>query len=109
MVDKRFHSYLNGFSHNFENDVILDVWANHRKAWVNAKYVGVLSWRFKEKTGLTGGELIRRIKSCKEDAVAIIPKGYDVYEHPYTRKGYASVTTTAEYFDEIQAFPIQTG
>ena len=27
--------------HNFENDVILDIWRN--RDWINAKYVGVLS------------------------------------------------------------------
>lgn len=96
--------YQNGISHNFENDVILDIWANHRPAWINAKYVSVLSWRFEEKTGLSFSDATDILNSSRKDAISFFPKGYEQFNHPFSRNGYASVLDSMLYLDSVKAF-----
>lgn len=96
--------YLNGVTHNFENDVILDIWANHRESWINSKYVSILSWRFPEKTGLSFSDVADILSKSKKEAVVFSPKGYERFEHPFSRKGYASVLEAVDYLDAVKAF-----
>lgn len=53
-LDSRFIPYSNvaKLDEFFENSVILDIWKNKRSEWRNEDYVGVLSWRMREKTNL---------------------------------------------------------
>jgi hypothetical protein len=54
-LDKGFIPYNNTgkCTQYFENDVILDIWKNRKSEWQNEDLIGVLSWRFFEKTKLT--------------------------------------------------------
>ena len=99
-LDSGFISYKNGTNHNFENDIILDIWK--KRTWVDAKYVGVLSWRFYEKTLLTS-DMIKP----KTDVVVFFPKNYERFEHPFSRRGYGSVNAMVDYADKMKLFPFK--
>lgn len=96
-LDSGFIPYDNGFTHNFENDVILDVWRS--RTWINAKYVGLLSWRFYEKTGLTSESI-----KLEGDVNYFAPKGYKKYHHPFSRKGFGSVNELIRIADDNNLF-----
>ena len=86
--------------HNFENDVIIDIW--RRRDWINSKYVGILSWRFFEKTALSSGKL----KLSGDINYFYIPQ-FKKYEHPYSRKGFVSVNKMVDVADEHCLFPFK--
>lgn len=96
-LDNGFMPYKNGVTHNYENDVILDIW--RRRDWINADYVGVVSWRFYEKTGLSSADL-----KPKSDIMVIFPQNYEKYEHPFSRKGYISVDKMVQLADKHKLF-----
>ena len=101
-LDGGFIPYDNsGVTHNYENDAILSIWINHRKEWVRANYVGVLSWRFKEKTNLTSKDL----KRSGYDVIISSPKIYGVQKHPYVREGYKAVADMCKIADYYHLFP----
>jgi hypothetical protein len=105
-IDPDFIRYYNYRKDQFfENSVILDIYASHRHLLFD--YVGVLSWRFRQKTGHTGREII--------DAVNREP-GYDVYNllprsccydpvHPYSRQAVRCVMDLAMMVDERRILP----
>lgn len=103
-IDCNFRQYKNTSSPNFENDVILDVWNTRIEDWHPKKYVGVLSWRMFEKTGLNGYDVIEKLERCDTDVVVIFPRGYEKYEHPFTRKGYKSVNDLVDLVDNSGIF-----
>ena len=84
--------------HNFENDIILDIWA--KRNWIKAKYVGVLSWRLYEKT------LLEKVK-LSGDVVILNCKGYEIHEHPFSRKCFVSVNQMVKLADEHKLFPFK--
>ena len=84
--------------HNFENDIILDIWA--KRNWIKAKYVGVLSWRLYEKT------LLKKIK-LSGDVVILNCKNYEKIEHPFSRKCFSSVNQMVKLADEHKLFPFK--
>jgi hypothetical protein len=84
--------------HNFENDIILDIWK--KRKWVNAKYVGVLSWRLYEKTLLDKIHFDKKI--CIFDC-----NGYNQYQHPFCRKSFASVNEMVKMADQHKLFPFK--
>ncbi len=86
--------------HNFENDVILDIW--RKRDWVNAKYIGVLSWRFYEKTLLSSKDIKYKGKVITFDCV-----GYDVFDHPFSRKCFDSVNEMVQMADKAKLFPFK--
>jgi hypothetical protein len=88
----------------FENDIILNVWIDKKKEWINADYVGILSWRVFEKTKLKSTEIFKKISEKNEMVYSInIPK-YKSNKHPYTRNGYPSVRILAEMVDKSGIF-----
>ncbi len=97
-LDPAFVPYNNGNSHNYENDVILDIWA--KREWIDANYVGVLSWRLYEKTMITGA----MIKEKKADVITFKCLGYEKYEHPFSRRGFKTVNQMVELADEHKLF-----
>jgi len=99
-IDGGFIPFKTGFNHNYENDIILDVW--RKRDWVNAKYVGVLSWRFYEKTGLISSKL-----KLGSDVTVFLIKDYERFKHPFCRKGFNSVNKMVEYADKMQLFPFK--
>ena len=96
-LDGGFIPYKNTFTHNYENDIILEVW--RKREWINADYVGVLSWRFYEKTGLTSADI-----NPKKPCVVFFPTGYEKYQHPFSRKGFESVNQMVEACDNYSLF-----
>lgn len=96
-LDNGFIPYQNGSTHNYENDVIIDIW--NRKDWVNSKYIGVLSWRFFDKTGFVSSQI-----KTKKDICIFVPLGYEKHEHPYSRKAYDSVNKIVQCADENNLF-----
>lgn len=106
-IDCNFKGYKNGETPNFENDVLLDVWKNKSDEWVGADYVGVLSWRMFEKTGLNGYDVIEKLNQCDTDAVVIFPRGYERYQHPFTREGYKTVNDLVSLVDDSFLLPVK--
>lgn len=96
-LDGGFIPLQTKFNHNYENDLILNLW--RKRDWINADYVGVLSWRFYEKTGLFSTEL-----KLSGDINIYFPKGYAKYEHPFSRKGFGSVDTLVSIADQYKLF-----
>lgn len=96
-LDGGFIPIKTGFNHNFENDIIIDVWK--KREWINAKYVGVLSWRFYEKTGLTSKDL-----KLTKDVHCYAPPAFKKFEHPYSRNGFPSVNEMVRIADEYKLF-----
>lgn len=84
--------------HNYENDIMLDIW--RKREWVNAKYVGVLSWRLYEKT------LIEKI-SFQKDVVLFKCLGYEKFDHPFSRKCFGSVNEMVRLADAYKLFPFK--
>lgn len=105
-MDCNLTPYENVRSKNYENDVIMDVWQT--PLWSNnSRYVGVLSWRFAEKTGHSGYELINALDKINADAVVIFPKIYSEYKHPYCKVGFTSVIEMAKIIDAAKIFPFK--
>jgi len=105
-LDNGFIPYDNsGATHNFENDVILDLWLTRRNEWISKKFVGVLSWRFYEKTERTAKELYRVLRTTTADVVTISPKLYSGQKHPFVREGFVTVTQMCRTADEHHLFP----
>lgn len=97
-LDGGFIPYKTGFNHNYENDVLIEIW--RKRDWINAKYIGLLSWRFFEKTGLLSTDL-----KISKDVTVIFPQQYEKYEHPFSRKGYKSVNEMVTLCDARKLFP----
>lgn len=81
-LDKTFTPYDNSNpikEKEFEYGVMRDIYFNH-DPFKNNKYFGVLSWKFKEKTGLRGSDFVSWINKNK---------GYDVYViNPYPEQSF---------------------
>jgi len=105
-IDCNLIPYENTASRNYENDVIMAVWS---KALFDFKsrYVGVLSWRFAEKTGHSGFELINALNKIKSDVVVLFPKIYKDYKHPYCKVGFISVIEMTRIIDAAKIFPFK--
>lgn len=87
----------------FENSVILDVWKNKREIWANARYVGVVSWRFFEKTGLTYKDIVKKITD--KDIYLMTPPKYIGYKSPLSANGFGNVCEIAKIADSERLFP----
>lgn len=83
----------------FENSVILDIWKSG--TWRDSDYVGVVSWRFKEKTGLTFEDL----RPQDKDVYLLTPSSYMRFKSPYSEKGFGSVKELAKLADKERLFP----
>lgn len=100
-LDNGFISIKNGNTHNYENDVILNVWRG--REWVNSDYVGVFSWRFFQKTGIRSDKV-----ELKGDINTFDCIGYEKYNlHPFTREGYKSIIEMCKLADYYKLFPFQ--
>lgn len=100
-LDAGFIPLKTDFNHNFENDIILDIWRSRN--WTKAKYIGVLSWRFFEKTKIKSTD----INFNGKDVLCFIPKNYEKFEHPFSRKGFVSVNEMVRLADDAKLFPFK--
>jgi hypothetical protein len=92
-------------AHNFENDIIKDVYLSKRKEWINADYVGIISWRFYEKSRLKSDEFYKKVIKSGYPVVSVGLSGnYKRESHPYTRKQYQSILDICKKADEYKLF-----
>lgn len=88
----------------FENAVILDVWENKREIWENADYVGVVSWRFKEKTGLNYFDIVSNMED--KDVYLFTPAAFMASVSPYSRsRAGINAIEIAKIADKQHLFP----
>ena len=106
MIDPNFIPYRQtGTPHNYENDILIDVYRKNKRC-KTCEYIGVLSWRFYEKTGWSGARLIQSITG-ESDVYVCNPAHYEKYKHPYSRKGFGSVDAMREYIDARNILPVR--
>lgn len=92
----------------YENDVIIDVWLNKRNEWIDADYVGVLSWRLKQKTGLRAIDIFNKIALTNEAVYSFPLKNIKTHTHafapPYKRKQYKNILRLIKEVDKQNLF-----
>jgi hypothetical protein len=106
-IDPEFIRYFNRRKDQyFENSVIVEIYRSGRYRMFD--YCGVLSWRFRQKTGMTGRELISLINQQPwYDAFAIIPGAMKKDEHPYSRITCQPVMDLARAIDDMNILPVK--
>lgn len=95
----------------YENEIILDVWINKRNEWLNVDYVGVLSWRFFEKTKLKSQDLFKKVAENNEAVISIMPRGsYANNAHPFSRTGdnLRPILELCKLVDKAKLFDFKT-
>lgn len=103
-MDVNFIEYRKGDTLSYENDAIVDIHDN-RTEWKDKRYVGVLSWRFGEKTTLNGSQVVDVLSKSRTDVVSFMPIGHEVYDHPFSRMGFESVRKMVEMVDDAKVLP----
>jgi len=109
-LDKDFIPYdnTNEITLFFESDIISKIHKTHKELWSKSDYVGVLSWRFKEKTNLTGQLIKEHIKNNKNiDIYNLTPTIYDSFHSPYSKHGFGNVYSICEIIDKHDLFPFK--
>lgn len=103
-LDPAFIPYHNTRKNQFfENSVILDLWEQGKYfIWDR---MGVLSWRYHQKTGITGKVLMQMVNTFEVDMFNLSPHGYDREEHPYSRKRFPPAVEFAWMIDERNILP----
>ena len=93
----------------YENGVIYDVYKNRRNEWVNADYVGIVSWRFKEKTKLNFDLISDFIEKdeVKKDVYFMTPPMFMSFKSPIGRYGHPNVNCIAKIADKEELFPFK--
>ncbi len=90
----------------YENSVILDV-HSEPAMWRGFDYVGVVSWRFAEKTGLTAPVLFGEMSRKSPDVFLMTPRMYAGFDAPYSRRGFRSVQELAKVIDRNGVLPYE--
>lgn len=107
--DLGFIPYNNykGDSSLLENNVLLDLYLNEREKILKVDYVGFLSHRLKEKTGLTSDKIYNIIKSDRDpkDVYSLSPSIYSHYKNPFHETGFSQVQKLSKLIDSKNMFP----
>lgn len=110
-LDKGFIPYNNTGKETlfFENGVIIDVWNNQKHLWKNSDYVGILSWRFKEKTKLNFSDINNKILNDKNklEVYSLMPSIYDKLHSPYSDYGLKNIQIICKLMDKYNLFPFK--
>lgn len=109
-LDKGFTPYNNTKCTIFyENDIIVDIHDNMVGQWKNADYVGLLSWRFEEKTDINSDKVYSHISNSanKPDVYILNPKVYKKYGHLYNDKGFGNINAICKIVDKKKIFPFK--
>jgi hypothetical protein len=106
-IDPEFIRYFNENKDQFfENHVILELYKSQRYRMFD--YFGVLSWRFFQKTGITGKKVMKLIyENPYCDAFTFMPPGYKQHQHPYNRKKFPPSTILAQMIDDRNILPFK--
>lgn len=93
----------------FEGEVIIDVYDNQKERWKKSDYVGVLSWRFKEKTNLTYELIANHIRNSKSnvDIYNLLPISYDGFNSPFSEVGFLNTRSICKIIDKHNLFPFK--
>ncbi len=91
----------------FESGVIYDLWKNRKKEWEGLDYVGVVSWRFKEKTNLDLKLITDHISQDKnkKDIYFMTPPKFWKYKHVLSNEGHGNIINIAKIADKEKLFP----
>lgn len=87
----------------YENEVLLDVW--NKKRYSADDYVGIVSWRFKEKTNLTYALIEEEVKD--KDVYFMTPPAFWRYKGTISRWGHGHITAIAKIADKENLFPFK--
>lgn len=107
-IDPAFIPYYNDRrTQFFENDVIMDLYQMGRhKLWDR---IGILSWRFMQKTGISGDRLMDIVNAYPNiDVFNFSPKPFLAREeHPYNRKRFPAAVELAAMIDKRNILPFK--
>lgn len=108
-LDKGFIPYNNTKCTIFyENDIIVDIWNNMKDKWGSMDYVGLLSWRFEEKTDINANAVYKYINnSQRKDIYILNPKVYKNHGHLYNDRGFGNINSICKIFDRHKIFPFK--
>lgn len=84
-----------------ENLDIIDVYYN--ESLHNVDYIGFVSWRFKEKTGLTFNDIIRQLD--ENDIYSLIPSQKPLHHY---QESYPGMQEICVFFDSKKILPIKS-
>lgn len=111
-LDQGFIPYdnTNNCSVFFENEVIIDIWKNQKNIWSNSEYIGVLSWQFKQKSGLNSSDIFKQIyidkeKGVNKDIYLLTPKKYMAFVPTIHKTSFDSVVNVCKLIDKANIFP----
>lgn len=111
-LDKDFIAYdnTNKVTLFFESEVIIDIHNTQKEIWNKSDYVGVFSWRFKEKTNITYPMIVNRIYNSKNkvDVYNFTPSIYDEFHSAYSICGFKPVLAICTIIDKYELFPFKT-
>lgn len=108
ILDPGFVPYDNSgkLTDYYENSVILDV-HSRPDMWRGFDYVGVVSWRFAEKTGLSSAEVLAAAAASSSDVLLMTPGMYMRLDAPYSRRGFQEVQELAKVVDRNGVLPYE--
>jgi hypothetical protein len=108
-LDRGFIPYDNSqkLTDLYENQVIIELYYNITNSNKKYNYVGVLSWRFFEKTRLRSEEVYRFIDKCDKDVILLTPKNLMNYSHPFSKNGFLSSQDICKLIDEENIFSVK--
>ncbi len=111
VLDKKFLPYDNRGKTTmfFENEVISDVHKNQKDIWIDSEYVGVVSWRFSDKTQLFGEDIQTFIdkQKIKKDVYSMLPPSTKGFPSPFSEKGFGHIYKICNIIDEHNLFPFK--
>jgi hypothetical protein len=104
-IDPEFIRYFNNRKDQFfENNVLIDIYKSNRYKLFD--YVGVLSWRFTEKTDLNGTDVLKEIDQNRTiDLFNFSPHSYRHEQHPYNRERLREGERLAQMIDDRNILP----
>lgn len=84
----------------FENSILIDIASEKKEEWAKSDYVGLVSWRFSDKTHLSYDDITQVVQKGR-DGYIFMPD--DNIEHPFHRSVTAELAKIADrksYFAE---------
>lgn len=88
-----------------ENNDIIDVYYNEK--WKEFELIGVISWRFFEKTKLTPESIYQQIEQGY-DIYSMSPITYKKPKHHYDTREYAGMFEICQFVDSAKILPVKT-
>lgn len=94
----------------YENQILIDICLKKRNEWQYSNYVGLVSWRFREKCRLTPEEVFSRIEADnkKKQVYLLTPEKYiGKYPPVFSRQGFGQTTELCRLVDEENILPFK--